>query len=766
MTTYPLLSTLNLSLGGLVFLLGFVILRENPGQRLNRLVALMLFFGGLGAVLAAAAFLPSRAAEAPTAGRAASELLQNFSYLWEFFFPTLFLFASTFPEERAYTRFRLTLPRGIWVPGFTVLVFAPHVFHFVLMLVLTAWKPNLALPAMGGLSWLVPLFNVAGVFTGLFLHVHQALFSLVNVVFGLATMALLINSYRKAKVPRLKRQLRVITIGLSASLICYIFATSIPGLFNFQIDGGIQSALTIAALTLGPGSIAFAIVRYKFLDAKLLARRGIVYALASAVLVGVYLGVVNQLNRFVGRITGADSRVFEPVFLIIALALFQPAIARLEELLDQMLLKDPSDYRNVVRQLGRELATTIDLEVLLSRTIQTLSEALLLERAHIVAFTQQGPLSITGTGPPLTPEDLAKLGAVLPRISSRQPSYRLADRVEGLELHEQEYLVQQQGISLLVPLRWRGDLVGALLLGEKVLGSDFTAEDVSLISTLAGQVSVSLQNALLLRDRVAVARFEQELNLARQIQRASLPSVFPDMPNCEVHALYIPSKQVGGDFYDVVRDGNGAFLVAIGDVSGKGVPAALLSSMIQASLRTQATSVVSVPAMLRTINSMLYNSTQLHQFATFFLARLDGDRLHMRFSNAGHNWPIVIKAGGGREYLERGGTVLGILPGIDFEEASLSLAPGDRVVFYTDGISEAFDAHEQQFGDQRLCEIVEGMPRSACAREVAERVIEELHRFLGDVEAQDDITLLVLRVLEPAPVPEAARPPQEVAVAG
>jgi sigma-B regulation protein RsbU (phosphoserine phosphatase) len=138
----------------------------------------------------------------------------------------------------------------------------------------------------------------------------------------------------------------------------------------------------------------------------------------------------------------------------------------------------------------------------------------------------------------------------------------------------------------------------------------------------------------------------------------------------------------------------------------------------------------------------------------------------MRFSNAGHNWPIVLKAGGGREYLERGGTVLGILPGIDFEEATLKLAPGDRVVFYTDGISEAFDADGQAFGDQRLCEIVESMPRSTCAREVAERVIEELHRFLGEVEAQDDITLLVLRVLEPAPVPEPARPPQEVAVAG
>ena len=765
MSVTPLLSTLNLSLGGLVFLLGLVILRENPGQRLNRLVALMLFFGGLGAILAAAAFLPSRAAAPQSAGLAASELLQNFSYLWEFFFPTLFLFASIFPEERRFTRIRFHRPRWLWIPGFSALVLAPHAFHFVLMLLITAWKPNLAMPGLGSFHYLEPLVGVIGVFSRLFLFVHQALFSLVNLGFGLATMVLLFDSYRRARVPRIKRQLGVITIGLSASLVCYSFATSIPVLFDFRIDEGLRSALTIAALMLGPGSIAYSIVRYKFLDAKLLARRGIVYALATALLVGIYLGVVGRLNRFLAQVIGADARVFEPVFLVMALALFQPAIARLEQILDQMLLKDPSDYRNVVRQLGRELQTTIDLEVLLSRTIQTLAEAMILARAHVIAFTREGPISRTGVGEPLDEAALRRLAALLPRVSARQTSYRLNDRVEGLEIEEQDYFVHDLGLSLLVPLRWRGDLVGGLLLGPKVLGTDFTAEDVNLLATLASQVSVSLQNALLLRDRVQVARFEEELNLARQIQRTSLPTVFPELPHCEAHAFYIPSKHVGGDFYDVVPTGDGAFLVAIGDVSGKGVPAALLSSMLQASLRTQATAPNTLPAMLRTINRLLYRSTQLQQFASFFLARIEGRNLRMSFSNAGHNWPIVLKAGGGREYLEKGGTLLGILEGIDFEEASIPLAPGDRVVLYTDGISEAMNADGEQWGDQRLCEIVEAMPKHASAREISERVMAALAEHLGEVEAQDDVTLLVLRVLEPVPAPTAREPEREEAVA-
>ncbi len=763
MNTSLALSTLNLSLGGLVFLLGLVILRENPRHRLNRVVAMMLFFGGLGAILTALAFLGAGGAAGGATAAARTQALQSMSYVWEFFFPTLFLFASIFPEERAFTR-RPRLLGRLWAPGFGTLVFAPHVFHFVVVLFVSMWQPQLDLRPTGALRYVAPVIGVGGVFLHLFLLVHQALFSLVNLGFGLASMVLLFDSQRRARVPRLKQQLRVIAIGLSACLVCYSLATSIPTLFNFRISEGLRSGLTIAALTLGPGSIAYSIVRYKFLDTKLLARRGILYALVSAALVGIYLVVVSRLNRMLSTVWGLDSRVVEPVLLIMALALFQPAISRLEEVLDRMFLKDPGDYRNVLRQLGRDLQTTIDLEALLSRTIGTLAEAMLLRTAHLVALTGDEPVARTGAGPGLSTEARWQLAEMLPRLDDSQTSYRLPGRIEGLGPRDQEVL-GELGITLLVPLRWREELVGALLLGDKWTGTPATSEDVTLLTALAGQVSVSLQNALLLRDRVAVARFEEELNLARQIQRTSLLSEFPVLPRCELHALYIPSKAVGGDFYDVVPTGDGGFLLAIADVSGKGMPAALLSAMLQASLRTQAGSVSSLPAILRNINSLLYRSTAMHQFATFFLARIDGDSLRLSFSNAGHNWPIVLRAGGEKLYLERGGTILGILENVDYEEDRVRLQPGDRVVFYTDGISEAANAAGEQFGDQRLCDVVEAMPAGFSAREIAERVLAALGDFLGAVEPQDDMTLLVIRVLEPAAVDAAAPSRPEAVIA-
>jgi len=173
MNVYLLLATLNLCLGGLVFLLGLVIFRENPGQRLNRLVALMLFFGGFGAVVAAVALLAGRSATSAVGGQAVSDLLQNVAYVWEFYFPTLFMFASIFPIERGYARRTRRLPGGFWSPGFGTLVFAPHVFHFALAVVLAFWAPTFTVPRIGLLGYLQPILSVGGALTNLFLVVHQ-----------------------------------------------------------------------------------------------------------------------------------------------------------------------------------------------------------------------------------------------------------------------------------------------------------------------------------------------------------------------------------------------------------------------------------------------------------------------------------------------------------------------------------------------------------------------------------------------------------------
>jgi phosphoserine phosphatase RsbU/P len=189
-------------------------------------------------------------------------------------------------------------------------------------------------------------------------------------------------------------------------------------------------------------------------------------------------------------------------------------------------------------------------------------------------------------------------------------------------------------------------------------------------------------------------------------------------------------------------------------VSGKGVPAALLSSMLQASLRTQA-AIVSSPAKMTTIlNALACQRAVTGQFATAFLATIDEPTLTLRYTNAGHNFPVLLRADGTRELLETGGLVVGMMEGLPYDEGVVQLATGDRLLLYTDGVSEAANASGEMFGEDRLYALLDGLPRALPAEGIVGRVLDGVRAFLGETEAGDDITVMALRVL-PAPTTDA-----------
>ena len=252
------------------------------------------------------------------------------------------------------------------------------------------------------------------------------------------------------------------------------------------------------------------------------------------------------------------------------------------------------------------------------------------------------------------------------------------------------------------------------------------------------------------RDVIENAKAEQELNLARRIQRSFLLSSFPRRPQIEIHAVNLSSREVSGDFYDVVPVGDEGVLLAIADVSGKGVPAALLSSMLQASMRTQAGTGPSVSAMMTRINALVCQRPTTGQFATFFLAWVDERSMRMRFTNAGHNFPLLLRDGT-RRTLETGGTVVGMTEDLPWHEEEIPLAPGDRVVMYTDGVTEAMNADGEMYGEERLYAVLDAMPEALAADAMVDHIHGALRDFLGEMEPGDDVTLMVLRVLGQSP---------------
>jgi serine phosphatase RsbU (regulator of sigma subunit) len=239
------------------------------------------------------------------------------------------------------------------------------------------------------------------------------------------------------------------------------------------------------------------------------------------------------------------------------------------------------------------------------------------------------------------------------------------------------------------------------------------------------------------------ARREKEMELARRIQHSFLPEAFPEKTRFEVHAVNVAARGVSGDFYDVVPAGD-ALLLAVADVEGKSVPAALLTAMLQASLRTQMTWVTSAADIMSNINTLCCRREGVQQFATFFLMRLTEDG-SVVYSNAGHNAPLWMKDGAERVLLERGGMMFGVMEGAPFQEETLTLGPRDRIVVYTDGITERTNPAGEELGPERFAEVVASLSPEMSAREATQRIFRALDAFSQGVEPGDDQTLMVLQ---------------------
>lgn len=267
-----------------------------------------------------------------------------------------------------------------------------------------------------------------------------------------------------------------------------------------------------------------------------------------------------------------------------------------------------------------------------------------------------------------------------------------------------------------------------------------------MLSVLAGQMASSLVNARLYQETLEKRRFEEDLHRARQIQESLLPKTCPTGDGFLVSALNRPSRLVGGDYHDFVIRREGRLGIAIGDVSGKGMPAALLMAMLQASFNAQVQNQLSVHETVSRVNDHMVRFTGSDQFATFFYGELDFKTRRFTYSNAGHNPPLVIKADGHLVELTTGGLILGVMRDVIYEEASVSLAPGDTLFLYTDGITEAQNDQDEEFGEERLFRLLQEM-RLLPPDQLLESVFHQADRFAaGELLQQDDTTLVALRL--------------------
>jgi len=336
--------------------------------------------------------------------------------------------------------------------------------------------------------------------------------------------------------------------------------------------------------------------------------------------------------------------------------------------------------------------------------------------------------------------------AELQRFIKNYKFNEIDNSVTRKELAEKFPVLQKLGVELIVPMQMQSETKGLILLGKRVNNHDYTETDIEFIYSVGSLAIISLENQRLFKEALEKQKLEEELEIARGIQKNLLPHAIPKFSRFDISAVNISSQHVGGDYYDIISLDENNFCIAIGDVSGKGVPAALLMANIQAFLRIICKHGMDLSEATGIINDLITSNTSDGKFITFFWGMLNEENPALQYVNAGHNPPLLIR-NKKIQKLEKGGIILGVIKTfVPYVSESVRLKKDDVIILFTDGVTEAKNINDEEFSDERLEELSVRLSHLS-ADEILNNIKNEVQSFAKGAMQSDDITMLVIKVI-------------------
>jgi sigma-B regulation protein RsbU (phosphoserine phosphatase) len=422
--------------------------------------------------------------------------------------------------------------------------------------------------------------------------------------------------------------------------------------------------------------------------------------------------------------------------------------------LDNALLLQETERRalekEVLLEVARTIATPLDLDEVIEAIFKSLHEVVDFDAAaiYLVGRHTEALEMVSEMGYPHGPDDYYGL---MPGQGIVGHVARTGEPVIVPDVtRDTRYVAARPSTrsELAVPLVLEGRTIGVFNL-ESDAEDSYHDGHVEIVRAFAVQAAVAIERARLTRELLERRHLEKELAIARDIQASFLPKSSPVLPGFDVAGTTLPHDEVGGDYYDFIPVSKTRFGLAIADVAGKGIPAALLMAGFRMSLLAEIRNEFAIRAIMRKVNSLLYESTDRHKFVTAFYGVLDFRNRILTFSNGGHNPPLLVHTDGTVEELVDGGVALGVLPEAHFEERPIALRPGDVLVMFTDGVSEAESPAGEHFGTRRIEESVQRR-RDLPAAGIMDGIVADALEFAGSRGQNDDLTLIVLKVLPEA----------------
>ena len=505
------------------------------------------------------------------------------------------------------------------------------------------------------------------------------------------------------------------------------------------------------------------VVVQRALDLRILLRMGTKYVLARLSLrifqLIVFAIVLWQLTA---PLLSRQSIQLHDVIIPLLLAALFVALAhfglgrRLQSWLDRKFFREAYHSELVLSELSEQARTLTESDSLLSTVCRRVSEVLHVPQISVLLrgsqmFRLQQAIGIDFTSP-LVLDESSKAIETLTREQRPTTLYREDPKSWFAEAGTAErQTLDAVNAELLLPLPGRDKLLGLMTLGPKLSDEPYSPSDLRLLQSVALQTGLALEVSelahSLAREAAQRERINREIEIAREVQEHLFPQFIPNLPGIGLAGTCRPAQAVGGDYFDFILLADGRLALAVGDVSGKGVSAALVMAGLRASIHGMMleAGVRDLSKLMANVNRVIYEGSTITRYATFFFAIFDPLSKQLSFVNAGHNPPILLRASSLPVLLEAGGPVIGLIPNLQYEEQTVALESGDLLIAYTDGISEAMTAADEEWGEERMVASALAA-RNMTADAIVARLFADADRFTNGAPQQDDMTLLVMKL--------------------
>ncbi|MCA9756800.1 MAG: SpoIIE family protein phosphatase [Candidatus Eisenbacteria bacterium] len=641
----------------------------------------------------------------------------------------------------AVSAFSATIP-GVLLHFFLLFPFERRAIHENRWILLFVYLPGAVLGPLSALPILLqtPLGS-RGTEIEMLVETGTGAYWILALVFAIF---LFVRSFRSSPLPVVRAKLRVSLLGSLLGflplLVVLLVRLARP---DIHMPGDRLATVTLVFL---PATFGYAILRHGIVDTELLAQRGFLYSALTSAFLLVYFLAFFGLRAALSGTTGLEGRVGTTLALGFVLLLMSPLRSYLQEKVDRWIYPDRFYIRRPLRESAQRLQEARGLDEVGSTVLRSVSGLLRVEQSVLLLARRDELVTHTAEG--IDPETA--------RITlSRHVAdaiFRQNGPISRAELEDDlpyGYLptsdlagLRQVNARMFLPLTSARGRLGAVVLGPREYGERYSGPDLDLLEGVQAQAALALENALLEVEHQGHVHLAEELEIARSIQQELLPREIPQLPKLDLAAVNKPCFAVGGDYYDCATLPDGSLALAVADVTGHGVPAALLMSNIQATFRAEVHANRDPGEILRTLNDRLCAIDRPERFATFFTARWEPGQSELLYANGGHGPPVLVRRSGSIERLRDGGPVLGIVPGAQYDVGTVRLEPGDLLLVYTDGVVEQ-GGPEGNFQETELLAFLESH-RHLSPRDLIGQIQERIDPSLDDSFA-DDTTLFVLK---------------------